>query len=128
MLLHQGLRSESIFQNSGVCLLLPICAIAWDTNLEVLELDLISVSHEEGTEPEFSLWGSGIPSGTRASDPGAFCRALGVLHRRAEVGLTEAVSPALRHALCLTMCPWPYTATKAFPRGNSETPNGLSDS
>lgn len=57
MLLHQGLRSESIFQNSGVCLLLPICAIAWDTNLEVLELDLISVSHEEGTEPEFSLWG-----------------------------------------------------------------------
>lgn len=56
------IQVESIFQNSGVCLLLPICAIAWDTNLEVLEFDLISVSREEGTEPEFSLWGSGIPS------------------------------------------------------------------
>lgn len=90
MLLHQGLRFPSIFQNSGVCLLLPICAITWGTNLEVLEHDLNPVSHDEGTEPELSpatdslgVWDPILVP--HASDPGALYRAFRVLYGRTEV-------------------------------------------
>lgn len=91
-MLHQGLRFQSIFQNSGVCILLPICAIAWGTNLEVFEHDLIPVSHEEGTEPELSPATDSLGVlepilVSHASDPGALYRAFGVIHRRTEVDL-----------------------------------------
>lgn len=68
----------------------PPCAVAWGTNLEVLELDLTQVSHVGGTDPELSsatdslrVWDLILV--THASDSGPSIGHSGVLNRRDEV-------------------------------------------